>query len=243
MVHQCRKLVLYWFAQTEEAQMATEPVVDRVRALLAHGQESGELKAGSRLPTERALAETMAVPRSAVRQALSALEREGVITRHVGRGTFLANPARDGAPLGLMTSPAEIMDTRLVIEPEVAAHAARNATAADLERIVKCMQRGNACEAYLDFEAWDSAFHRAIAASVHNHLLMQVFDTMNAARDLPVWGKSKLRSATADRRRAYEEQHAAIVAALEDRDPNLARRTMHAHLESVRTNLLNPPLG
>jgi DNA-binding FadR family transcriptional regulator len=223
--------------------MEAGPVVDRVRELIANGRESGELRAGSRLPTERALAETMAVSRSAVRQALSALEREGVITRHVGRGTFLADAAGNGVPLDLMTSPAEIMDTRLMIEPEVAAHAARNATSADLEQIAKCMHRGNACEAYLDFEAWDSAFHRAIAASVHNRLLMQVFDTMNAARDLPVWGKSKLRAATADRRRGYEEQHAAIVAALEDRDPNLARRTMHAHLESVRANLLDPPLG
>jgi GntR family transcriptional regulator, uxu operon transcriptional repressor len=217
------------------------PVVERVRELLLSGQESGELRAGSRLPTERALSESMAVPRSAVRQALGALEREGVITRHVGRGTFLADLATTAAPIDLSTSPAEIMDTRLMIEPEVAAHAARSATPSDLEQITRCMDRGNACEAYVDFEAWDSAFHRAIAASVHNGLLLRMFDTMNAARDLPLWGKSKLRSATAERRAAYEDQHAAIVAALEDRDPNLARSSMREHLESVRTNLLNPP--
>ena len=218
------------------------PVVERVRELLMSGQESGELRPGSRLPTERALSESMAVPRGAIRQALSALEREGIISRHVGRGTFLTGATSTSPAPDLMTSPAEIIDTRLMIEPEIAAHAARNATPSDLEQIDRCMRRGNACESYMDFEAWDSAFHRAIAESVHNRLLLQMFDTMNAARDLPVWGKSKLRSATADRRAAYEVQHAAIVDALEDRDPNLARTAMHAHLESVRTNLLNPPL-
>ena len=70
---------------------------------------------------------------------------------------------------------------------------------------------------------------------------MRMFDTMNAARNDPVWGKSKLRAATAERRAAYEEQHAAIVGALTDRDPGLAREAMRVHLESVRTNLLNPP--
>jgi DNA-binding FadR family transcriptional regulator len=217
------------------------PVVERVRELLVSGQQSGDLRAGSRLPTERALSESMAVSRSAVRQALGALEREGVITRHVGRGTFLADTAPSRTLEDLMTSPAEIMDTRLMIEPEIAAHAARSATPSDIQQITRCMDRGNACEAYIDFEAWDSSFHRAIAGSVHNGLLLQMFDTMNAARDLPVWGKSKLRSATPERRAAYEIQHAAIVAALEDRDPNLARSTMREHLKSVRTNLLNPP--
>ncbi|MFD2025276.1 FadR/GntR family transcriptional regulator [Promicromonospora aerolata] len=219
----------------------TIPVVDRVRELLVAGQESGELRAGSRLPTERTLAESMEVSRGAVRQALSALEREGVITRHVGRGTFLASHSPVGGAQDLMTSPAEIMDTRLMTEPEIAANAARNATPSDLETIERCMIRGNACEAYVDFEAWDSSFHRAIAASVHNGLLLRMFDTMNAARDLPVWGKSKLRSATPERRADYEKQHAAIVEALVDRDPNVARTAMREHLQSVRTNLLNPP--
>ncbi|GAA1830496.1 FCD domain-containing protein [Pseudonocardia ailaonensis] len=221
--------------------MSAVPVVEQVRELLLSGQQSGELRAGSRLPTERALSESMAIPRSAVRRALGVLEREGVVTRHVGRGTFLADARPAGAATALLTSPAEIMDTRLMIEPEIAAHAARSATQSDLEQIEHCMQRGNACESYLDFEAWDSSFHRAIAASVHNGLLLSMFDTMNAARDLPVWGKSKLRSATPERRTDYEHQHAAIVAAIADRDPNLARTTMREHLQSVRGNLLNPP--
>ncbi|WP_236789326.1 FadR/GntR family transcriptional regulator [Amycolatopsis sp. GM8] len=221
--------------------MSGIPVVDRLRSVLERGQESGELRAGSRLPTERAFAESLSVPRSAVRQALGVLEREGLISRHVGRGTFLTTDGGHVDAQELMTSPAEIMDTRLMIEPEIAIHAARNATPSDLAEIERCMRRGNACEPYLEFEAWDSAFHRAIAASVHNGLLLRMFDTMNAARDLPVWGNSKLRSATKDRRVAYEQEHAAILTALADRDPGSAQVAMREHLNSVKSNLLNPP--
>lgn len=222
--------------------MSGIPVVDRLRSELERGQEAGELQPGSRLPTEREFADSLSVSRSSVRQALGVLEREGMINRHVGRGTFLnAADRRLAGAQDLMTSPAEIMDTRLMIEPEVAVHAARNATPSDLTEIERCMRRGNACEAYMEFEAWDAEFHRAIAVAVHNDLLLRMFDTMNAARDLPVWGKSKIRSATKERRKAYEQQHLDILTALIDRDPTAAHAAMQDHLLSVKSNLLNPP--
>ena len=78
----------------------------------------------------------------------------------------------------------------------------------------------------------------AIAAAAHNGLLLRLFDTMNAARDLPVWGSIKRRSASPARRCGYEEQHGEIVAALAERDADAARDHMRAHLVDVRTNLL-----
>ncbi|WP_433781241.1 FadR/GntR family transcriptional regulator [Actinomycetospora sp. CA-101289] len=221
------------------------PVAGRLRALLDGGLADGSLSTGARIPTERALSETLGASRGAVRAALAELEREGRITRHVGRGTFLAELGRDLAlPHGLggplQTSPAEIMSTRLVLEPEVAALAARHATQADIDHVEHCLRRGNATATYEEFEAWDSALHRAIAAAAHNGLLLRLFDTMNAARDLPVWGNIKRRSATPERRRGYESCHGEIVTALVERDPDAARERMRAHLVDVRTNLLGP---
>ena len=100
-----------------------------LRELLVQGAESGTLGPGSKLPTERALVEQLSAPRSAVRRALENLEHEGLITRHVGRGTFLTEAVThkvDGAPAD--TSPAEIMQVRLLLEPQVATLAARMAT-------------------------------------------------------------------------------------------------------------------
>jgi GntR family uxuAB operon transcriptional repressor len=68
--------------------------------------------------------------------------------------------------------------------------------------------------------------------------LLRLFDTMNAARDLPVWGSLKRRTATAERRREHERCHAEIVGALIERDPDAAREHMRGHLVDVRTNLL-----
>jgi GntR family transcriptional regulator, uxu operon transcriptional repressor len=219
------------------------PVVVRLRALLDEAVATGTLGTGAKIPTERALSEALAASRSAVRNALAELEREGRITRHVGRGTFLAELEADpGLPATargpLQTSPAEIMATRLVLEPEIAALAARYAVQADLDHIEHCLRRGNATTTYEEFEAWDSALHRAIAAAAHNGLLLRLFDTMNAARDLPVWGSIKRRSASLERRRGYEDCHGEIVTALTERDPEAAREHMRQHLVDVRTNLL-----
>jgi GntR family uxuAB operon transcriptional repressor len=226
-------------AGTDEAP---GPVVARLRALIDDGLRDGTLGAGSKLPTERGLSKTLQVSRSAVRAALAELEREGRLTRHVGRGTFLAELGRDGGLAAgdgpLQTNPAEIIATRLVLEPEIAALAARHAVQADLDHIEHCLRRGNATTTYDEFEAWDSALHRAIAVAAHNGLLLRLFDTMNAARYLPVWGSIKRRSASPERRRGYVTRHGEIVAAVNDRDPEAARAHMRDHLVDVRTNLL-----
>jgi GntR family transcriptional regulator, uxu operon transcriptional repressor len=216
----------------------------QVRALLDEGLRSGRFAPGSRLPTERALAADLGTSRAAIRQALGVLEREGLVTRHVGRGTFVAGPAAEpatGDTTGtLQTSPAEIMATRLLLEPEIASLAARHATPADLAQIRHCLDRGAAASTYDEFESWDSVLHRTIATAAHNSLLLRLFDTMNTARDLPVWGNIKRRSASPQRREGYEAGHVLIVDALADRDPDAARDHMRAHLIDVRTNLLGP---
>ncbi|MEU9337048.1 FCD domain-containing protein [Streptomyces sp. NPDC048290] len=225
--------------QQTGARRPADTTTSQVRALIEAGLRDGDLTPGSRLPTERALATALGTTRAAVRQGLAALEREGLITRHVGRGTFIAAPAREDERT-LQTSPAEIMTARLLIEPEIAYLAAHQATPADLTEIGRSLSRGCAAGSHEEFESWDSVLHRSIAQAAHNSLLLRMFDTMNAARDLPVWGNIKRRSASPERRERYEHAHARIVEALHDRDPEAARQHMRAHLLDVRTNLLGP---
>jgi len=212
-----------------------------LRALVDEGVAEGSLVPGAKLPTERDLVQRLAAPRSAVRRALDALEQEGPVIRHVGRGTFLSEEAvrrHGGAPADC--SPAEIMQVRLVIEPPVAALAARVANQADLDRIAACLDAGGAAEEFEAFESWDAKLHRAIAESAHNGLLMNMFDVMNA-RQLPVWGSLKRRTSTPERRRCYHAEHTAIVDALCDRDPDGAEKAMRVHLQNVADNLLGRP--
>ncbi|MDT7553316.1 MAG: GntR family transcriptional regulator, uxu operon transcriptional repressor [Pseudonocardiales bacterium] len=215
-------------------------VVERsLRQLLVEGSKNGTFVPGSKLPTERDLVQRLAAPRGAIRQALEVLERDGMIVRHVGRGTFLTDAAVqrvEGAPAD--TSPAEIMQVRLLLEPQVATLAARVATQADLDRITECLDAGGAAEDFEGFEAWDAKLHRAIAHAAHNGLLMNMFDVLNTARALPVWGTLKRRTSSPERRRCYHAEHTAIVDALRDRDPSEAGDTMRTHLQNVSDNLL-----
>ena len=214
-------------------------VEQTLRAFLEEQTANGTLGPGGKLPTERDLAGRLATPRSAVRRALESLESDGLITRHVGRGTFLTEAAShrfNGAPPD--TSPAEIMQVRLTVEPPVAALAARLANQADLDHITEYLQAGGRSDRYEDFEAQDSRLHRAIAQAAHNGLLMSMFDVMSTARALPVWGSLKRRTSTPERRASYHRGHTRIVAALADRDPAEAEAAMRAHLGDVSDNLL-----
>ncbi|MBO0874649.1 MAG: FadR family transcriptional regulator [Pseudonocardia sp.] len=217
----------------------TIPAERALRRLVADGVTHGTLGPGARLPTERELVGQLGAPRSAVRRALDALEQDGIVVRHVGRGTFLADqlhPVAATAPAD--TSPAEIMATRQLLEPQLARLAARSATQADLDRIEACLQRGAAASDAAGFESWDSALHRAIALATHNGLLVTLFDTMNAARTLPVWGSLKRRSSTPERRHCYHADHLAIVAALHERDGDAAADRMREHLTRVSEHMI-----
>jgi DNA-binding FadR family transcriptional regulator len=219
----------------------SEPVERRLRELLTTGADGVHFGPGAKLPTERELVDLLSAPRSAVRRALAALERDELVVRHVGRGTFVAEHASSAqlrAPAD--TSPAEIMQARSLLEPRIAQLAARAAHRADLDRIDHCLHRGGSAGDHAEFEAWDAELHRAIAGSAHNSLLLHLFDTMNAARDLPVWGSLKRRNSTPQRRATYHAEHGAIVAALHDRDPDAASAAMAEHLRRVTAGLLGP---
>ena len=106
----------------------TQGVLTQLRAYLAH---AGGL-AGARLPPERQLAEELGVSRGTLRHALADLEAEGLIWRHVGRGTFIGNrpvdTVQDLSEVTRRTNPAGVMEARLSLEPELARLAALHAT-------------------------------------------------------------------------------------------------------------------
>lgn len=202
---------------------------------------SGRFPDQGRLPAERALAEEFGVSRSTLRAALGILEAEGKIWRHVGRGTFVGErPSVDAPALSALvnrTHPEEVMEVRLVLEPRIAALAARRATAADIAVMDRCIRKAETATDVATFELWDGAFHRAIASAAHNTLLLALFDAVNAIRQEAIWGRLKEASLTGQRQRLYNAQHAACVAAIRDRSASDADRHMVAHLEAVRENM------
>ena len=104
--------------------------------------ESGEFSVGARLPAERELAQQLKVSRPSVREALIALEVEGLVEVKTGAGVFVCERRRPFPSTASYEGPIEIMLARALIEGDIAARAAtkmRNADIKELERIVKAM--------------------------------------------------------------------------------------------------------
>ena len=139
---------------------------------------------------------------------------------------------------GMHTSPAELMEARILIEPMIANLIVRNGTSADFLRMEECCTRGENAVSMPEFEVWDGALHQAIADATHNTFIKQVFQLMNRVREQGDWGALKMRSLTPERRRAYEQEHRALVNALKDRDEDRARGLIMEHLVRIRHNLL-----
>lgn len=208
-----------------------------IRAYLLEAVAQGAVGPGGKLPTERELAARFDLPRNTVRKTLAQLEAEGTITRHVGRGTFLADTGGFPADSVTHTSPAELMEARMRLEPAMAELIVTNATPADFERMETCLDRAERGATLDDFEVWDAALHQAMAAATHNRFMMRVFDMATAVRHQTEWGKLKDRVVTPERRLKYQEEHRTIVEALKARDADRARAAILAHLRHARRNL------
>jgi len=197
-----------------------------------------------RLPAERELATKLGVSRRSLRLALAGLETEGLLVRHVGRGTFLrtSDPfaaAAHKAPPGLIeTSPAEILAVRVAIEPQLVRLAVSATRPGDLVRIEHCLEQGRAAREFDDFEIWDAALHMALVAASQNGLAIAVLELINAARDQPHWGSLKRRSFDDRRRAMAQREHDDIVEAVRDRDAAKAEQRMRIHLKRVQSSML-----
>lgn len=205
---------------------------------------SRQWRAGDRLPTERDLGEQYGLSRSTVRRVLQDFKRKRLITQTVGSGTYVADHVQQvlgelaGHGSAQLTSPAELMSARLVLEPAIIEMVIGNATAADFQRMDECNAHAEAARTLEEFEHWDAALHEAIAEASHNSFILQVFRLMNEVRSRGEWGVLKRRSATPERRLEYQQEHRALVAALRERDATRARALCLAHLVHVRTSML-----
>lgn len=216
---------------------------DYLAAELRQRIEAGAWPEGGRLPTERAMADELGVARNTVRRALDRLEQDGLLVRHVGRGTYLRDgrreePVVESARRMAGASPADLMELRLLLEPAAAAFAATNASAGELAAIRQAHERASAALAMPEFEEWDAQLHRLILGCTRNCLLSEIHGILGALREQAAWHELKQRSYSDERRRLYCGQHEDIVRSLERRLAEDAEGAMRQHLTSVQRNML-----
>lgn len=214
---------------------STPPVVDKdIRRLIDEQVLTAAMTDGGRVPAERHIAVQLGCSRTQVRRVMAQLQREGRVTRTVGRGTFVTSAQNAEPDYGAAFAPAAIMTASMVFEPEVVALAALAATESDFAELHRCLERGAAATDHESFEEWDISLHRAFAVATHNRQIVAMVDVLNSTRNNPVWGRLKRDGFTPENRAIIEREHHEIVAALVDRDRRRAATAMTDHLRFVR---------
>jgi len=215
----------------------TTIIVERIKSLL----ESGQLKPGTKLPSERELAKMLRVSRPSVRQALKSLSLMGILESKTGDGNYIRLSPSSGLAESLhfsvlfqSTSLAKVIEARKVVEIELAGMAARTATNEHLARLQQLIAAQKVDIPTVEaFNERDTDLHITIAEAAGNEVLLAV-------------SKMLQRIASAGRRRtAYRydlnrtwNEHRAIVEQIKARNIEGAREAMRDHLDNALTVVL-----
>jgi GntR family uxuAB operon transcriptional repressor len=213
-------------------------VAERLKSYL----KEGNFELNSRLPSERELADNLGVSRASLRSALAKLESEGRIWRHVGKGTFIGTRpvenANDADSISSRTTPRELIEARMLIEPGLVGLAAMHATKADMETMAHCIQKTHAATDWRVYEAWDNKLHQSFAEAAHNIPLMAIFNMLNTIRRSVVWARPRDIPFVRKKNHHSLDEHDVIFQAISERNAPAAEQAMRTHLESVGSNLL-----
>jgi GntR family transcriptional regulator, transcriptional repressor for pyruvate dehydrogenase complex len=211
----------------------SEEIIGQVRDLIT----SGRLKVGDRLPAERELATTLQVGRSTVREAIRAMESLGILEARPGEGTFLVSNPSEQRPDPVTANAfkswenqRKLFEVRMVIEPDLAALAARRAS---FEQIVKMRNILEEQDALVKRGETgiksDTAFHFLLAEAAGNDVLVRIMDSLMSL--LHETREATLH--TGGRSVRSMKQHRTILRAIEARDPVAAERRMREHISEM----------
>ena len=226
--------------KTTAPQRLYRQIAEQVRQLIA----SGEFALGSRLPAERDLAAQLGVSRPSVREALIALEVEGMIEVRTGSGIYVQRTESPNKRAQIEANayvntpaewgPLEVMSARLLVEAEVAALAATHAQKSDLKAIKSGLQQMK-LEAARDQvpREGDEAFHEAIAQACGNSVLLDTVQRYWQARNGPLFERLGDYFEHPESWQAAIGEHQQVLMAIEARDASAARKTMQKHLRQA----------
>jgi len=204
--------------------------------------DNGDYAPGYKLPAERKLIENLCITRSKLRKGLDALEREGAIWRHVGKGTFIANLTTfdtfaNVEKLSHEITPVQMMRARLSLEPAIAREAAANASTDAVRKIITARDNAVSADSWKAYELNDDAFHRCIAQATDNVLLLSLYDHLNHVHRNVAWNQVVRKSPCPPPEHPSFTEHDLILEAIEARDPVAAQTSMRNHLSSVSARL------
>ena len=214
-----------------------ERVSDDLSAQIA----SGAYIIGQRLPAERVLAQTYSVSRPTVREAIIALELDGLVEVRMGSGVYVTSiTPRGGKAAEADVGPFELLEARRAIEGEACALAAVRITDAELDALTALigeMHDENGRDIDRSEDA-DRRFHVLIAEATQNSPMVTAVEALWDARARSPQYKLLSDKAHAAGVIPRTDEHNIIVEALRTRDPERARTAMRGHLTRVLESIM-----
>lgn len=219
-------------ARQELSAMAAK----RLRAMII---EKG-MQSGDRLPSESELGIMFGVSRSTVREAIKLLIAENVVEIQRGKGTFITmQPGISKDPLGLEFTNQEkllsnLMETRMMIEPQIAFLAAQRASQENIEQLAKIIEKMQAAGSNKgNHTPFDVAFHEAVAECTQNDILHRILPIICESIQE---GYSKTSNVPGSYERAIES-HSNIYLAIVNRDPEAAKSETEKHIKQTMEDI------
>jgi len=195
-----------------------------------------ELEKGARLPIEPELAARFHVSRATIREAMKCLSAEGIVVVQQGRGTFVnsATGIKDD-PLGIESLEKrmrldQLLEARLLLEPQIAMSAAQRATKADIAVLRKLVEQLETADINdIASMSIDIAFHESVARCTHNEILSRIVpaicESVKRTQQLLTDKDIGLKKA--------KVAHRQIFCAIEEHDAISARYTMEKHIQET----------
>jgi DNA-binding FadR family transcriptional regulator len=211
---------------------------ERVARDLAAAIADETYPVGGRLPSERDLAQKYAVSRPTVREAIIALELDGLVEVRTGSGVYVTSREPRGGKAGATdVGPFELLEARHAIESEACALAATRITDETLVELEALAAEMDAAD-ILQAEEADRRFHLLIAEASQNSVMRETVVALWEARARSPQYQLLSRKALAAGVAPRVDEHRDILRALQKRDPKAARQAMRQHLSRVLASLL-----
>ena len=217
--------------QAVEPRRLYRQIAEQLRALI----QRGEFPIGSRLPAERELAAQLGVSRPSVREALIALEVEGLVEIRAGSGIHVVS--REPGPTARVLEPTafgpfEIMRARQVVEGELAALAAAHATKAQVAGLREALvqMEDDIAQGAMPIHG-DRVFHLRVAEAAENGPLVRTVAALYDERNNPLFELMGHHFENEKTWRKAIAEHRAVVAAIAAHKPEAARAAMQLHLQ------------
>lgn len=195
---------------------------------------SGELPEGYVFPNENQLCKELDIGRSTLREAYASLETLNLITR-TKNGTYVNTETEVKNPMNFdlvakYSNPEDVMEFRELIEVGIAYSAAKNATDEDIEKLLNIVDMmKNSLDDLAKLTIYDFEFHSQLAIISGNELLNIALEAVRVSYETFVYNAFK-------KGLIFEsiKDHLAIIDALRNNDPKMAKTVMRKHLSHIK---------